>query len=70
MDLVHIVVAYNDEGRLKDAIDFIEDNSSKFLVKDLNNALIWAGKNPKDYKRKYSKMEAILDYLKYEYMKL
>lgn len=69
MDLVHIVVAYNDERRLRDAIDYIEDNSSKFRVKDLDKALKWAGKNPKDYKGKYNKMKVILDYLKYEYMK-
>lgn len=68
MDLVHIVVAYNDERRLKDAIDFIEDNSSKIKVKELNKALEWAGKNPKEYKGKYNKMKAILNYLKYEYM--
>lgn len=69
MNLVHIVVAYNDERRLGDAIDFIEGNAAKFKVKDLNKALKWAGKNPKDYKGKYKKMEVILNYLKNEYMK-
>lgn len=69
MDLVHVIVAYNDEGRLEDAIDFIEDNFSKIKVKDLNKTLDWADKDPKDYKRKYDKIKAILNYLRYEYMK-
>lgn len=69
MNIVSMAVAYNDDKRLRDAIDYIEENPSKFKVKDLNHALKWAGLNPKDYKGKYKKMEAILDYLKYEYMK-
>ena len=47
----------------------IEDNPSKFKAKDLNYALKWAGKSPKDYKGKREKMEAMLNYLKYEYKK-
>ena len=69
MDLVHVIVVYNDEARLEDSIDFIEDNFSKIKVKDLNKALDWADKDPKDYKGKYNKMKAILNYLRYEYMK-
>lgn len=69
MGLVHLIVAYNDAGRLKNAIDYIEENSSEIKVKVLNYALKWAGKNPKDYKGKYNKIKALIDYLKYEYMK-
>ncbi len=37
---------------LEDAIYFIETNQSKLKVSDLNEALDWAGKNPKEFKRK------------------
>lgn len=69
MDIVHMIVVYNDERRLLDAVEYIKEYPSKFKVKDLNKALKWAGKNPKDYKGKYNKMEAIIDFIKYEYMK-
>ena len=66
MGLVSMIVNYR---RLEEAIYFIETNQSKLKVPDLNEALDWAGKNPKEFKGKDRKIEELLDYLKNEYMK-
>ena len=64
MGLVSVIVNYR---RLEDAIYYIETNQSKLKVSDLNEALDWAGKNPKEYKGKDRKIEELLNYLKNEY---
>lgn len=68
LDLVTIIVKYNNNRRLGDAIDFIDTNKSKLYVRNFVDALKWANKNPKDYKYKSEKAEALLDYLNNEYM--
>ncbi len=66
MGLVSMIVNYR---RLEDAIYFIETNQSKLRVSELNEALDWAGKNPRELKGKDRKIEELLNYLKNEYMK-
>lgn len=66
MGLVSMIVNYR---RLEDAIYFIETNQSKLKVSDLNEALDWAGKNPKEFKGKDRKIEELLNYLRNENMK-
>ncbi len=66
MGLVSMIVNYR---RLEDAIYFIETNQSKLRVSELNEALNWAGKNPREFKGKDRKIEELLNYLKNEYMK-
>lgn len=68
MGLRTLIVKYNDSGHLDDAIYYIETNQTKLRVADLNDALKWAGRNPKDYRGKDRKIEELLDYLKNEYM--
>lgn len=69
MGLRTLIVNYNNSGHLDEAIYYIETNQSKLKVSDLNDALEWAGKNPKDYKGKDRKIEELLLFLKNEYMK-
>ena len=68
MRLSTIIVNYNNSGHLDDAIYYIETNQSGLSVSDLNDALEWAGKNPKEYKGKDRKIEELLNYLKFEYL--
>lgn len=69
MGLLTLIVHYNDEGKLKDAINYIETNQSCFGVSDINEALKWAGKTPSNYKKRDEKIAELLNYLKYEYGK-
>jgi hypothetical protein len=66
MGLVSMIVNYR---RLEDAIYFIETNQSKLRISELNEALNWAGKNPREFKGKDRKIEELLNYLKNGYMK-
>lgn len=47
----------------------VETNQSKQRVPELDEVLRWASKDPRDFKGKDRKMEAVLDYLKNEYQK-
>ena len=66
MGLVSMIVNYR---RLEDAIYFIETNQSKLRISELNEALNWAGKNPREFRGKDRKIEELLNYLKNGYMK-
>lgn len=66
MGLVSMIVNYR---RLEDAIYFIETNQSKLRISELNEALNWAGKNPREFNGKDRKIEELLNYLKNGYMK-
>lgn len=64
-----MIVGYNNEKRLNDFIDYLKDNKSKMKNKDLDEVIKWAGKKPKDYIGKENKIDAIIYYLKHEYIK-
>lgn len=68
MGLVTMIVHDNDEGCLYKAIDYIKTNQTRIKVKELNEALDWARKDPKQYKGKDRKIEALIDFLENEYM--
>lgn len=67
--LKSLIVNFNNNRNLDGAIYYIETNRSKLRVSELNDVLEWAGRTPKDYKGKDRKIEAVLDYLKNDYMK-
>lgn len=67
--LKSLIVNFNNSRNLDGAIYYIETNRSKLRVPELNDVLEWAGRNTNDYKGKARKIEAVLDYLKNDYMK-
>lgn len=66
MVLKTLIVNYSN---LDDAIHYIDTNRSRIRVPDLNDTLGWANKNPKDYRSKDQKIDALLNYLKNDYLK-
>lgn len=69
MDIVSLIHNYNDSGHLDHAIEYIDTHRSECRVSDVNKALEWAGLQPKNYRLKDEKIRALLNYLKYDYMK-
>ncbi len=69
MGLRTMIVNCNNEGHLDDAIYYIKNNQTKLKIADLNDALEWAGRNPRNYRGKDRKIEELLYYLENEYMK-
>lgn len=69
MKLRDIIEDYIAAGKLDDVIYYIELKQTYLQLAQINDALRWAGKNPKDYSGRYKKIDALLEYLKYEYAK-
>lgn len=69
MGLRTLIVNYNNSGHLNEAIYYIKTNQSKLRIADLNDALEWTGRNPREYKGKDRKIEELLNYLENEYTK-
>ena len=64
MGIVSLIVNYRN---LEDAVEYIRQNKSKIRVDELNDALRWAGINPKKCGNKESKIYVLIDYLENEY---
>lgn len=67
--IVGLVSSIVNSRYLDDAVYYIKTKQSKLRVPELNEALIWAGREPKEFRGKDRKIEELLNYLENEYKK-